>query len=164
MLVRECWREDLEDREWESSAFCAPSTNLQSSRWSDSYLQPEWVEDTPGHPRTRPKKVSKSRRGKEAALAHEPHTDLTPCNGSAREFKWPWSPYGDEAPHNCSSLSMSASRLNRLREMTEVLLLPPTPCPRAPPQEDSLIKQSVLLELLHSWRSPQHPEQSSSAD
>lgn len=52
LLVRECWREDLEDREWESSAFCAPSTNLQSSRWSDSYLQPEWVEDTPGHPRT----------------------------------------------------------------------------------------------------------------
>lgn len=34
---------------------------------------------------------------------------------------------------------------------------PPPPCPRAPPREDSLIKQSVLLELLHSWRSPQHP-------
>lgn len=54
------------------------------------------------------------------------------------------------------------SRMNRLREMTEVFLLPP--CLKAPPQEDSLIKQSVLLELLHSWCSPQHPEQSSSAD
>lgn len=54
--------------------------------------------------------------------------------------------------------------LNRLREMTEVLFFLLPPCLRAPPQEDSLIKQSVLLELLHSWCSPQHPEQSSSAD
>lgn len=70
-----------------------------------------------------------------------------------------WGPVGLRTPQFI--LSQNEQTLGDDRVFL-LLLLPP--CLKAPPQEDSLIKQSVLLELLHSWCSPQHPEQSSSAD